>query len=149
MVSTNKSTEPPVAFDDTISSYVDHRVYEVLEFMLAHVEARCGPSEFADHVRVSPRQLSRLFLRHLNATPCEIFKLIRMKLARDLLGATHLSVKQVAARAGFWDVSHFVRDFTRLHGCTPSQYRRDQAFPQVGSNDQFSQRLSDSQRFGN
>jgi AraC-like DNA-binding protein len=40
-----------------------------------------------------------------------------------LLTTTFLSVKEIASRVGLADESHFVRDFKRIYGMTPSEYR--------------------------
>jgi hypothetical protein len=46
-----------------------------------------------------------------------------MQRARELLETSHLSVKQVMARVGVTDESHFVRDFKKTCGLTPARYR--------------------------
>jgi len=47
-----------------------------------------------------------------------------MQDAANLLVATFLSVKEIIARVGFTDESHFVRDFKRIYGVTPTEYRK-------------------------
>jgi AraC-like DNA-binding protein len=49
----------------------------------------------------------------------------QMEHARTLLESSFLNVKQVMARAGFNDESHFTRDFKRVYGCSPTRYRVD------------------------
>ena len=46
-----------------------------------------------------------------------------MQRAQELLQNTFLSVKEVAFSIGVRDVSHFVRDFKKLCGQTPSEFR--------------------------
>jgi predicted transposase len=46
-----------------------------------------------------------------------------MQQAATLLTTTFLSVKEIVRRIGLTDESHFVRDFKRLYGMTPSEYR--------------------------
>lgn len=48
---------------------------------------------------------------------------MRLKAAAHLLTSSDLTVKEVAARTGFWDDSHLHRFFLREHGQTPSEYR--------------------------
>jgi len=52
-------------------------------------------------------------------------KSLRMQQAGILLTTTFLSVKEIARRVGLTDESHFVRDFKRIYGVTPSEYRND------------------------
>jgi AraC-like DNA-binding protein len=46
-----------------------------------------------------------------------------MQQAATLLTTTFLSVKEIVRRIGLTDESHFVRDFKRIYGMTPSEYR--------------------------
>ena len=48
----------------------------------------------------------------------------RMETAAELLRTTHLLVKEVAARVGIHDDSHFVRDFAKVYGLSPTTYRK-------------------------
>ncbi|MBZ5727321.1 MAG: helix-turn-helix transcriptional regulator [Acidobacteriia bacterium] len=65
--------------------------------------------------------------RETGNPPMAALKLARMRLAEYLLLNTELSVKAVAWEAGVADLSHFTRDFKRLHGVTPLGYRRPRA----------------------
>ena len=44
--------------------------------------------------------------------------------AQTLRTGTFLSVKEIMVGVGLSDQSHFVRDFKRMSGTTPTQYRR-------------------------
>ena len=46
-----------------------------------------------------------------------------MQHAATLLTTTFLSVKEIVRCVGGTDESHFVRDFKRIYGVTPSEYR--------------------------
>jgi AraC-like DNA-binding protein len=41
-----------------------------------------------------------------------------------MLRTTFLSVKQILKRVGLRSNSHFVHDFRKIHGVTPTAYRR-------------------------
>jgi len=60
-----------------------------------------------------------------------------MEKAALLLGTTFLSVKEIADKAGLGDTSHFVRDFKKMFGATPTAYRRV-----FGRDEKSGQRLS-------
>jgi AraC-like DNA-binding protein len=74
-------------------------------------------------VNLSPSRLRRLFRIYANTTPNVALKDRRMEIARQLLCTTDLLVKEIAANAGFQGVSHFVRDFERVCGLSPSAFR--------------------------
>jgi AraC-like DNA-binding protein len=66
-------------------------------------------------------------------SPAKYLKTLRMRQAATLLTTTFLSVKEIVRRVGLTDESHFVRDFKRLYGRTPSEYRH-KAFLASGAN---------------
>ena len=47
-----------------------------------------------------------------------------MRKAEKMLRTTFLSVKQIVKRVGIVSNSHFVHDFRKKHGVTPTAYRR-------------------------
>lgn len=71
--------------------------------------------------RMSRRQLHRLCRRELGVSVKEWFRVQRVEAGRRWLVATH-SVKRAAWEAGFRQVSHFSREFKRVHGLTPSEF---------------------------
>ena len=68
--------------------------------------------------------MQRLFRQQVGCSPSEHLKQVRMDRARYLLTSTRLAIKEVVLEIGLQDVSHFAKDFKRLHGQTPSGYRR-------------------------
>ena len=80
----------------------------------------------ADLVRqlpVTQRSLERRFRAALGHTIHEEIHRCRLERARRLLAKTDLSVKEVAAAAGFPNADNMGRVFRRLEGVSPSEYR--------------------------
>lgn len=75
-------------------------------------------------VGLSCRQIERLFVRHLKATPMRYYLLLRMARARQLIELTDMSVLQVAIACGFVSSSHFSKCFRDHFGEAPSGLRR-------------------------
>ena len=46
-----------------------------------------------------------------------------MQRAEQLLRRTFLSIKEVTFRSGMRDISHFVREFKKHYGVTPTEFR--------------------------
>lgn len=46
-----------------------------------------------------------------------------MERAQTLLQTSFLTIKEVTFECGLTDVSHFVRDFKKCYGVTPTQFR--------------------------
>ena len=103
---------------------MDQRVERVITLMKRDLRSEFPLSKMARSVNLSPTRLCSLFKAETGSPPARYLRSMRMRDAENLLTTTFLSVKEVMARVGFTDESHFVRDFKRINGLTPSQYRR-------------------------
>lgn len=72
----------------------------------------------------SPRQLQRAFDQFGQRTFREELLARRMRAAAELLAQPTVPLQEVARLAGYRPGSHFARTFRRLHGLSPSAYRR-------------------------
>jgi len=79
----------------------------------------------AQHIGLSPRHLSRLFMQELQLTPAQWLDQQRISHARHLLESTELAPKQIAAQCGFSSVDILRRAFIRQLNITPAQYRKN------------------------
>ena len=91
-------------------------------------EYREAPSvgELAERVGRSVRTMQRLFVEEIGLTPKELLRLVRVQRALALAREEPpLRWVTIAARAGYHDQPHFVREFRELVGCTPTEFRAD------------------------
>ena len=102
---------------------MDHRVRKVIALMEEHLHQGWPASRWAQFVNISPSRLHQLFKDETGAPPARYLRRLRMERAKNLLETSYLSVKEVMARVGLADESHFVRDFKRSCGCSPAKYR--------------------------
>jgi len=75
-------------------------------------------------VEVEPTRLVRAFRRHLDTTPADYLRHLRVDEARRLLLDTERPVAEIALETGFSDQSHLTRVFRRSLGETPAALRR-------------------------
>lgn len=81
-------------------------------------------SSLSRSLGVSKRQLERLFLKYVGITPIKYLRLQRIEAARDLLKQnSHLSCADIAFELGFYDQSHFIREFRIVTNMTPKAYQ--------------------------
>jgi AraC family transcriptional regulator of adaptative response / DNA-3-methyladenine glycosylase II len=78
----------------------------------------------AARLGVGPRHLSRLFGKHLGASPVEVAKTLRVQRAKRLLTESDLAVPEIAVRAGFTSARRMTAAFADLYGRPPSSLRR-------------------------
>ncbi|WIM38310.1 AraC family transcriptional regulator [Paenibacillus sp. PK4536] len=81
-------------------------------------------SEMAAKMKVSVRQLHRLFVKHTGASMSHYVQKIRIQAACDLLRTTDLLISEVSEQVGYHDVSYFHALFKRKTGSAPKAYRR-------------------------
>ncbi|HEY2961610.1 MAG TPA: AraC family transcriptional regulator [Pyrinomonadaceae bacterium] len=99
------------------------RVKRVIELMQGDPSRNFSLGEMAESVNLSPPYFCYLFKSITGVSPAKYLKSLRLKQAATLLITTFLSVKEIVRRVGCTDDSHFVRDFKRMYGKTPSEYR--------------------------
>jgi AraC-like DNA-binding protein len=72
---------------------------------------------------ISQRQLERLYKTQVGITPIQYARLLRVNYARQALKDTHFqSTVNIGMELGFYDQSHFIRDFKSIVGMTPLRY---------------------------
>ena len=99
------------------------RVKRIIEMMQDNPSRNLTLGEMAQSVNLSPPYFCYLFKTITGTPPAKYLKSLRMRQAATLLTTTFLSVKEIVRRVGCTDDSHFVRDFKRMYGMTPSAYR--------------------------
>ena len=80
--------------------------------------------DLAERLGVGARQLSRLFARHLRASPVEVANTARVQRAKRLLDDTELPMTELATRAGFRSLRRFNAVFREVYRRSPSEVRR-------------------------
>ncbi len=80
--------------------------------------------ELAGRLGIGGRQLRRLFLKHMGATPVAVAQTRRLHFAKKLIDETGLPLTQVAFAAGFRSIRRFNATFQNLYGRSPRELRR-------------------------
>jgi len=101
----------------------DPRVRRALLMMEQHLTDPMPITEIAERLRLSTRQLERLFRAAVGLRPAIFYRELRLRYARWLLDHTERSVTDIALEAGFADCAHFSRQFKAMSGKSPSQTR--------------------------
>ncbi|WP_199258827.1 GlxA family transcriptional regulator [Paracoccus binzhouensis] len=99
------------------------RLAQVLARMEAHIEDPVSPARLAAEAGLSPRQLERLFARHLGRSPKRYYMELRLERARHLLVQTEMSMIEIALACGFASTAHFSKCYRAAYGSTPYRQR--------------------------
>jgi len=81
-------------------------------------------SAIAGRLGVSMGQLERLFKAEFGIGPAEHYRRLKMERARDLLGHSKMSVREVGLACGYASFSSFVRAYRAVYGTTPGRARK-------------------------
>ena len=102
---------------------MDARVTAVVGMMPHLMAERLSMADLSKRVNISPSRLRQLFKMETGQSPTQYLKNLRMQHAEELLKGSFLSIKEITFLTGMKDVSHFVREFKRRYGATPSEFR--------------------------
>jgi len=101
----------------------DRKIQQTIQHMMAHLNQPLPVARLAALANMSPSHYTARFKRHTGCAPIDYFIRLRMSHARDLLMATSLNVKEVAAALGYEDPFYFSRVFKSVNHVAPSDYR--------------------------
>ncbi|MEJ5914350.1 helix-turn-helix domain-containing protein [Pseudokineococcus sp. 1T1Z-3] len=96
----------------------------VVELVQARVADPPRSAEMAAAAGCSPAVLERRVRKVFGLSPRQLVLRTRIDRAADLLTTTTTPLAEVAAACGFYDQPSFTRQFARLAGETPGQFRR-------------------------
>jgi AraC family transcriptional regulator, regulatory protein of adaptative response / methylated-DNA-[protein]-cysteine methyltransferase len=78
----------------------------------------------AARVGVGGRHLTRLFQKHLGASPLQVAKTARVQRAKRLLTGTDMAITEIALQAGFGSVRRFNAVFQEVYRRPPTAIKR-------------------------
>ena len=96
----------------------------VLSYINANYNKQLSLSELAKISGYSMSRFSHLFSEITGTTPIKYQNSIRLKLAREMLTSTALSVSDIAYAIGFNDPLYFSRTFKKEYGIPPTKYKK-------------------------
>lgn len=80
--------------------------------------------DLAERLGIGPRHLSRLFLKHVGASPRDIAATRRVQAAKRLIDRTELPMSEIAFASGFQSIRRFNDAFRQTYGRPPSAFRK-------------------------
>ena len=97
---------------------------EVIQLMEANIEEPLSLDELVQLTKSSPRQLQRMFKKHMNVSPTQYYLTLRLQKARELLRHTDMSITNITAACGFQSACHFSKVYRDVFHVAPSAERR-------------------------
>jgi AraC family transcriptional regulator of adaptative response / DNA-3-methyladenine glycosylase II len=99
-------------------------VERALRLVEAGALDEAGVEALADRLGIGARHLTRLFRKHLGASPSQVAKTARIQRAKRLIDGTDLPITEIALAAGFRSVRRFNVVFAEVYKRPPTAIRR-------------------------
>lgn len=100
----------------------------VIGFLENHYAEEIEISDLLDVVAMSERSLLRKFSVATGTTPIQHLLRVRIAHGALLLRTSALPVTEIAGLVGFQSSNYFSRQFRRIYGTSPREYRREQEY---------------------
>ncbi|MBA4495078.1 helix-turn-helix domain-containing protein [Paenactinomyces guangxiensis] len=98
-------------------------ITRIRNYIEAHYAEEISINDLSSIAGLSPYYLIRSFKNQIGLPPHSYQRYLRILKAKQALHSTK-SLIEVALENGFYDQSHFTRDFKGMFGVTPNQYRK-------------------------
>jgi AraC-like DNA-binding protein len=121
-VATN--TKQPVSYKVPEKTVDEKRIDKVLRYIEIHLNNTFTVVDAAKMVRISPKQLNRIMLKHTGMTFNGYSSFFRYKSALSMLLNTNLDISDIALTTGFYDTQQMYRKFLKYAGVSPSKIRK-------------------------
>ncbi|QBG48622.1 AraC family transcriptional regulator [Verrucomicrobia bacterium S94] len=105
-----------------LQPYTEMRV--VLEYVRDNYAQPIEIKELASLVHLSVSQFERRFRKVFQISPLKHIMRVRIRAASLRLTTTNDTIAAIALDCGFYDHSHFTRNFRKIMGTSPKEYRK-------------------------
>lgn len=97
--------------------------YHILEYIDTHSSEQLEVKELAQMCHMSYSNFAKVFRENYGRSCKEYIQYIRMNKAQDLILNSDFNLDYIAQETGFYDCSHFIREYKKWRGITPKQER--------------------------
>ena len=102
----------------------EHPLRPVVAYIREHLAESMTVEQLSAHSGLTLRQFERLMRRTFGLPTKQYLTQCRVIAAGELLRAGEASLAEIAVACGWYDQSAFSRQFTRITGVTPGEFRR-------------------------
>jgi AraC-like DNA-binding protein len=112
----------------------DHRVKQIVRFVDTFLgDSTLTVERISREVHLSPSRVRHLTQLHLGQSPKQYVVTKRLLRAESLLQTSFMSIKEIMVLVGMSDPTHFGREFKKMFGISPREYRRRSQHDQLSA----------------
>lgn len=120
--------EDSTEFEATLKNEnIPPRFLEVFVYMNEHLAEKITLSKLANLANMSKHHFSRNYRKYFGTSPMKHVNNLRIKRSIELLPRKDLRITEIAFRVGYDDLNRFIRNFKKLTGQTPSEFRKNES----------------------
>ncbi len=93
-------------------------------YVAEHIHESLNVNQVAAALHVSPSHLSRVIAGDMQTTFSDYLNYARIKVAKDMLISTDMSVSEIADKLAYNDPTYFMRVFKRITGMTCTEFKK-------------------------
>lgn len=97
---------------------------KVIDYVMEHYTSSIEIETLANLVCLSISQFERKFKSTFGVSPLKYVSMVRIQASCQALAATDARISRISSENGFYDLSHFNRQFRAQTGMSPSAYRK-------------------------
>lgn len=102
-------------------------ILDALNYVTAHYSEDIKVLKLAEVCHLSETHFRRVFHEIMSLGPLEYINIVRVEMACNMLRTTDYTMETIARRSGYLTMTTFDRNFRRVTGCTPLQWKKDPA----------------------
>lgn len=99
-------------------------VVRAMDYITLHYMEPLKIEELADWCHISETHFRRIFSEYIGMSPLEYINLVRVQSACNYLNNTDETMADIAVKCGFTTPSTFNRNFKKITGISPSEWRK-------------------------
>ena len=99
-------------------------IHRTQVYVSTHVWEELSVPFVARHVNMSPSYLTALFHKHLDISPAEYIRRVKLQESKQMIRENKLNFTEIAAELQYSTVHHFSRQFKEKFGMTPTEYAK-------------------------
>ena len=108
----------------TVANGENRIIGRTQQYIATHVREKLSVPVIAKNVQVSPSYLTALFQKHLQISPGEYLRRIKLQESKQMIREGNMNFTEIAEALQYSTVHHFSRQFKEKFGITPSEYAK-------------------------
>lgn len=113
-------------FEKTMNKKDYRAVNKIYDYIMTNFDGeKITLTEISNHVNMSPATFCRYFKKHFRKTFTHFLNEVRIGHACKKLQETNKNISEIAFASGYNHLTHFNKQFKRIMGYSPKEYRRE------------------------